>query len=380
MSRQAKPVRTDERFSAGNRVTLLRDGRDAFPAMLQAIEAASERVYLEMYWFGGDAVGSSFKDALVRAKTRGVDVRVVFDAVGSLGFGPEFFSPLAVGHDVRVYNPLARWRSKLSRLSRRDHRKLLVADDIAFTGGINLAEQWAPSDPLTAPWRDDAIRVQGPAVGELMACFAGVWRRLDDDYHGSRPLLTTTPEPDASGARVAVLPQAYFRQRRTIYNAYYARVRGARHRVWIANAYFLPNGRMKRALRHATLRGVDVRILVPGRSDVEIVRHASRAVWGPLLGAGARIFEFQPSILHSKTAVIDGEWSTVGSFNLDYRSYATNLELNLSVLDVDFAAEVEQSFERDFERSLEVNRQQFQFRSVTDRTLERVAYWFRSWL
>jgi cardiolipin synthase len=150
--------------------------------------------------------------------------------------------------------------------------------------------------------------------------------------------------------------------------------------VWIANAYFLPDRRMTRAIGNASRRGADVRVIVPGRSDVEIVRHASRAVWGRLLSAGVRIFEWQPSVLHSKTAVIDGHWATVGSFNLDSRSYASNLELNVSALDQDFARTVERSFERDLAQCREVDRTAFANRSLVDRALERGAYWFRSWL
>jgi cardiolipin synthase len=137
---------------------------------------------------------------------------------------------------------------------------------------------------------------------------------------------------------------------------------------------------MTRALRDATRRGVDLRVIVPGRSDVEIVRHASRAVWGRLLGAGARIYEWQPSILHSKTAVVDSEWATIGSFNLDYRSLRNNLELNVSVLDPVFAKTVEDSFRADMKQCIEVDRRAFMFRSLGDRLLERVAYWFRAWL
>jgi cardiolipin synthase A/B len=372
MNRFRRFAASDERFSVGNRVTLLRDGPEAFPAMLEAIDAARRRVLLEMYWFEDDEVGRRFRDALVLAKARGVEVCVMYDAVGSLGLSSEFFSPLVDHAEVRVYNSLSPWRSRLSKLSRRDHRKLLVTDDVAFTGGMNL---------VARPWRDDAVRVQGPAVAELAACFAGVWASLDDSRRKRISLPAEVPlTVDPFGARVAVLPQATGRFSRAAFNAYVSRLMGARRQVWIANAYFLPNGRMTRALRHATLRGVDVRLLVPARSDVEIVRHASRRVWGRLLRAGARIFEFQPSILHSKTAVVDGEWATMGSFNLDSRSFESNLELNISVLDRDFAAIVEASFERDFEQSIEVNRRQFDYRSLTDRTLEKAAYWFRSWL
>lgn len=372
--------RPAESFTSGNRVRLLRDGTEAFPAMLDAIERARKRVLLEMYWFDSDAVGARFRDSLLRARQRGLDVRVLYDAVGSLGLSPTFFEPLQTGREVRVWNPLGLWRQRWSRLSTRDHGKLLVADDIAFTGGLNIAEPWAPTDPNLAPWRDDVVSLEGPCVPALVRCFESVWSSAE---RGSDP-EPPPPEPsefaEKDGARVAVLPHSLARHHKLAFHAYYRRVLRARSRIWIANAYFVPNRRMTRALAHAGRRGVDVRVIVPGRSDVEIVRHASRAVCGRLLDAGVRIFEWQPSILHSKTAVIDGQWVTIGSLNLDYRSYANNLELNVSVLDEGFARTVEASFERDLLECREMDLLTFAERSLSDRVLERAAYWFRSWL
>jgi cardiolipin synthase len=368
-----------EAFTAGNQVTLLRDGSEAFPVMLDAIERARRRVLLEMYWVGNDAVGTRFRDALLRARQRGLDVRVVFDAIGSLGLSPSFFSPLRPGSEVRVYNSLGQWRRRLSHLTTRDHRKLLLADDIAFTGGINIAEPWAPSG-AKAPWRDDAVRLEGPCTVDLAGCFEAVWCSAEKADDPAPLAVRARGGSGSEGARVAVLPQAAARHRKLAFYAYHRRVVGARSRIWIANAYFLPNRRMTRALVDAACRGVDVRVIVPGRSDVEIVRHASRAVWARLLDAGARIFEWRPSVLHSKTAVIDGRWATIGSFNLDYRSYASNLELNVSVLNDAFARTVEASFARDLEQCDEVDAAHFARRSLPDRALERGAYWFRSWL
>jgi cardiolipin synthase len=382
-SRSRRRAAAEERFTSGNRVTLLRDGPEVFGAMLEAMAQARRRVVVEMYWFASDHIGQKFRDALVDASQRGLEVRVTVDAVGSLGLSTEFFRPLRDFQQVRIFNPIAPWRSqRLSRLSRRDHRKLVIADDVAFTGGINVADAWAPTDPEVLPWRDDAVRVEGPAVVELADCFNSVWSWLE-----SPESLPQSQRPEVSShlyqtpsARVAVLPHAGVRQRRSAFNAYYFRVRRARHRVWLANAYFLPSRRMTNALRDAARRGIDVRVILPSRSDVEIVRHASRAMWTRLLASGVRLYEFQPRILHSKTAVVDGEWATVGSFNLDYLSLLSNLELNVSVLDRAFAKTVEDSFERDLEDSVEVNFDVFQSRSLGHRALERVSYWFRSWL
>lgn len=371
--------RRPEVFTAGNSVRLLRDGPETFPAMLDAIERARRRVWLEMYWFDTDAIGTRFRDALLRAHQRGLDVRVMFDAIGSIGLPVTFFAPLRAGAEVRVFNPLGLWRKRWSHLSTRDHRKLLLADDVAFTGGINIAEPWQPTDTAIPPWRDDSVRLEGPCTRELERCFEAVWR--GDEHTDSASLAPgRAADTDADGARVAVLAQAGARRRKLVFHAYYQRFLSARSRIWIANAYFVPNRRTARALCDASRRAVDVRVIVPGRSDVEIVRHGGRAVWGPLLAAGVRIFEWQPSILHSKTAVVDQTWATVGSFNLDYRSYAANLELNVSILDADFACMVEDSFERDLKQCLEVDPIRFADRSLPARVLERAAYWFRSWL
>lgn len=358
--------------------------------MLSAIASSRRRVWLEMYWFEADAVGVRFRDALGEASRRGVDIRVMIDAFGSFGTPLNFFAPLTLGHELLVYNPLANWQRGLSRLTRRDHRKLLIADDVGFTGGFNIASVWAPEDESAEPWRDDGVRMEGPAVDELAKAFGRVWQEtelrtkypalatLDEDARASAFQTQQANVPDS--ARVAVLPQTRATHRRLAFAAYLDRVRRAKRSIWIANAYFLPNRLMTRALRDATRRGVDLRVVVPGISDVEIVRHGSRAVWGRLLHAGARIYEWQPSILHSKTAVVDGEWATLGSFNLDYRSIRSNLELNVSVLDPAFAKAVEDSFLADLEQCIEVDRRAFMFRSLGDRLLERVAYWFRSWL
>jgi cardiolipin synthase len=354
--------------------------------MLEAIEQAREQVLLEMYWFGSDRAGRRFADALKGALERGVEVAVLYDAVGSIGSDPAMFQDLRrAGAHVVQFGPVAPWRRRfrLERLTRRDHRKILVADgELGFTGGCNIADAWLPlDDEAGRGWRDDMVSVRGPAARMLALAMLGTWRRA-----GGTPLLRTLRnaphrEDSASACRVSVLAEAsFFRARREISQAYLHALYRAKKRAWIRNAYFVPDRSVRRALGRAAQRGVDVRVLMPGESDVEIVRHASRATWGYLLRRGVRLFEFEAGILHAKSAVIDGRWSTIGTFNLDYLSLRSNLEVNVSIDDEAFGATMEGSFIRDLEQSREIDRTAFRFRSLGERLLELLAYRFRKLL
>ena len=378
----------DPHFVEGNQLRLLRNGSAAYPEMLAAIAAAEQQILLEMYWFGSDTIGRKFAAALCAAAQRGVEVAIIFDAVGSVGASDDMFAELTrAGAQVIEFNPIAPWkrRFRLSRLTRRDHRKILVIDGkVGFTGGINIADFWLPLDDGGAGWRDDMVRIEGPAVAGLSDCFVRVWARLRGRKLGVPEALRQPPPPESARRprlpAVRVLGQRFLRTQREISRAYLHYLRRAERRIFIANSYFVPDGRVLRALSRAARRGVDVRIIVPGQSDVDIVRHASRAVWGRLLRAGVRIFEWEESVLHAKTAVVDGLWSTIGTFNFDYMSLRMNLEVNVSVLDPRFAAGLEASFLRDFEQCREVSAVDFRFRPLGQRLLEYLAYRLRKFL
>ncbi|MBN1609673.1 MAG: cardiolipin synthase B [Polyangiaceae bacterium] len=368
---------TAERFVSGHDVRLLRDGEQALPAMLSAIDAARRQVLLEMYWFASDRVGRSFADALGRAAERGVEVAVLYDSVGCWETDPSLFEQMqARGVKVAEYNPVLpyRRRFRLDRLTRRNHRKVLVTDAaVGFTGGINLAAQWAPAAEGGGGWRDDMIEVQGPAVVGMLERFRADWAsqggpELTSVSHGPLRL--------AGSKYVRVIGPARDSRRREIVRAYLLNVYLARHRVWISNSYFVPAPAMVRALSGAARRGIDVRVLVPSISDVPLMRYASRAVWSLLLRHGVRIYEWQGSMLHSKSAVIDGVWSTIGSFNLDVRSGLLNLETNVAVRDTAFGRVMEQSFVDDLSRSREVDAREFAARSKRERLLEAVLRQF----
>lgn len=388
MTEQYVPLRFRKvhgRFVPGNAVKLLHDGREAFPAMLSAIAQAQRQVLLEMYWFDSDAVGRRFAAALGDARRRGVEVAIIYDAVGSIAADRGMFADLErLGAHVLEYNPVAPWRRRfrlsLGRLSRRDHRKILVVDgNIGFTGGINLARQWAPVEEQGGGWRDDMMRIQGPAVNGLSHCFHRAWRR-----HDLPRLLHLHAEAPATSSEglvpVRILGERYFRHRHEIARDYASRVYAATKSVYIANSYFVPDGSIRRALVRAARRGVDVRVIVPAHSDVEPVKFAGRSQHEKLLEGGVRLFEWQKGMFHAKTAVIDGQWCTTGTFNFDYMSLHNNLEVNASVLDPGLSAQVERSFCDDLAGSREVSLRDLQRRSFSERLLENSFYRLRKFL
>lgn len=374
-----------EHFSAGNRVQLLHDGRESFPAMLRAIAEAKHQILLEMYWFDSDRIGSRFAEALAEAARRGVEVLVIYDAVGSISANPAQFEALAAaGVRVIEFNPLAPWkrRFRLMRLTRRDHRKILVVDGaIGFTGGINIADAWLPEEEEGQGWRDDMVELRGPELRGLIECVLQSLRRCRAAPPKQDPLAWLEREQrGAEGQHARVLGGNFYRTRRAIARAYLSRIHRAEHSVWIANSYFVPDGPVLRAIVRAARRGVDVRILLPAESDVWVVDFASRAVWGRLLRAGVRIFLWTTGVLHAKTAVIDRAWSTIGTFNLDYLSLRSNLEVTLTVLDSQFGETMAAAFQSDLETSLELDQRTFRFRSLGSRLLEALFYRLRKLL
>lgn len=357
-----------------DQVRLLRDGAQAFPAMLSAIEHAQREVLLEMYWISADRFGERFRSALVGAAARGVRVCVLYDSFGSLTLPSSFWSPLrAQGGHVIEYNPISpiseRWR--FTRVAIRDHRKLLVVDGhIGFVGGINIAAQWGPSDEGGDNWRDDAIEVRGPAAEELRALFYGTWRKNAGPYPSDATALSRHPR----SRRVWVIADRFnVHPERSIRRAYIWAIRRARRSVDIASAYFLPGPLLLRALRHACKRGVRVRLLIPERSDVWIVSQATNSMIRRVLARGVQVYAYRPRVLHTKTAVIDDHLVTIGSHNLDAYSKRFNLECNLAVDDYTFAKIVRTSFERDLEDSVRLDMGELERRPWPQRLAGRIG-------
>jgi cardiolipin synthase A/B len=365
-------------FAVGpDRVRLLRDGREAFPAMLDAIRSAKEEILLEIYWFASDRTGLAFRDALLERAWAGVKVRLLFDAIGSLGTPRANWEPLIeAGAEVYEFAPVSLlWRRfGARRIALRDHRKILVVDgEKGFAAGINLGDEWSPKEAGGEDWRDDAVEIRGPAVAQLRTLFFETWRRC-----GRSSPTDVQPMPPARAAGVIVLANRIARgRRRRINRVTLSAIHRAERKIDIANAYFLPRRGLLAALRNACRRGAEVRILIGEHSDVLVASLAMRWLVGKLLGYGCRVFVLGGRVLHAKTAVFDETMAMVGSANLDTRSWKYNLECNVAVYDAHFARVVRASFERDLANATMLSLADWQKQGPVHRLLGRLSYAMR---
>lgn len=365
----------------GNRVRLFTDGAEAMAAMLAAIDGAGREVLCEAYIFTDDETGRAFCAALGAAAGRGLRVCVLADAWGSILTGSSFWRGMTErGVEVRLFHRLFRhlwWQAF------RDHRKILVADRrVAFTGGMNIADEYSGSGPRRREerMRDSHVEIAGPAAIELAAVFAEGW-----EHAGGRPLEHQAaaggagrPAAEggaAGGARVHVLDSRPDRGHHETASVIAALVSLARERLWLTAGYFAPGRLAVRLLTAAAARGVDVRLLLPRRTDVPLVRHAGHGWYRRLLAGGVRIWEYRAAILHAKTLVADGAVSIVGSTNLDARSFRFNAECNVVVFDDALAAALEAAFERDLTESEPIDAAVWRRRNVFHRAADRAARW-----
>jgi cardiolipin synthase A/B len=357
-------------------VCLLRDGREAFPAMLAAIEAAKREVLLEMYWVSPDAVGLRFLDALTARAKAGISVRVIYDAIGSIAITPGFWASLVrAGGQVIPFHAVFPIRNTLTLdvLERRDHRKMLVIDGaVGFIGGINLSRQWQPVEEGGEGWRDDMIGVRGEVAHELRSLFFDTWRRATM----SASPADLRPIRRRRSRRVFVLANPW-RKRRDVRREYLHRIYFAKRRIDIANPYFVPNRSVRGALIHAAKRGVSVRVLVPERGDVRMVQFAVEAFFDQLLKHAINIYVLPQRVMHAKTAIIDDSFATIGSYNLDERSWRKNMEVNLAVEDEAFARHVREWFDEDCRISRRIQLEDWRARPTARRALEWIAYGLR---
>jgi cardiolipin synthase len=364
-----------------DRIRLLRDGEEAYPAMLAAIAGAREEIVLEMYWVASDEVGERFRRALTARAAAGVKVRVIYDSLGSYGLPSYWWAPLlAAGGEVIEFGPIAPWRGRfrLGRVRFRDHRKVMVVDGkIGFTGGLNLALPWLPVAEGGAGWRDDAVELRGPAAAQLRSLFYDTWWRCGGP---SLPYESSGARPNPASRVFVLANMVYGRPDRTIRRAYLVALQRARRTVDIASAYFLPGPIFLHALRMARRRGVRVRVLVPARSDVFLVDLALRDLVRTLLNDKIEVYAYEGGVLHSKTAIVDRRFVTVGSHNLDALSWHFNLESNVVIDEPAFARVVTSSFDRDVARSRPVTAEFFGKLSPWARTLAWLAARLRALL
>lgn len=337
----------------GNKVEVLLNGDQIFPAMLDAIRHAQKTITFETYIYWSESIGREFAEALAERARAGVKVHLMLDFVGSIKMDQAQIDAMkAAGVQVQRYHKPVWW--KLARLNNRTHRKLLVVDGtVGFTGGVGIADKWRGNGQDENHWRDTHFRVEGPVVGQMQAVFTDNWTKatgvlLDGEEYfpplhkaGDSPAQMFSSSPTGGSESMHLM--------------YLMAITAARHTIDLSASYFVPDELAVKALVNAAKRGVQVRIITPGKIiDSDVVRVASRERWGELLRAGIRIAEYQPTMYHVKALVVDRQLVSVGSTNFDNRSFSINDEANLNVLDPAFAAQQAAIFDDDWKRARQV--------------------------
>jgi cardiolipin synthase len=374
---------------AGNKITLLFDGPQTMNAMMAAIANARDHINLETYIFDQDETGLKFADLLIDRQRAGVQVNILYDSVGTLGTPAEFFDRMrAAGIRLTEFNPVSPVKRIGSgwRLNNRDHRKILVVDGrIGFTGGVNIARDYAHSSPFRSHgranrelgWRDTHMQIEGPAVASLQWLFLDNWVKQNaGDLPDRNYFPPLAPAGDRIVRVIATFPEGDYE----IFKAYALALQQAKKSIHVTVAYFSPDAQVLQMLTDAARRGVDVRLVLPAVSDSGLVFYAGRSYYSGMIDAGVKVFEFQQSVLHAKTAVIDGAWSTVGSANLDVRSFLHNTEVNVVILGEEFGKQMENAFQEDLRNSVEVTKDTWEERGWFERMKENAARMFEYWL
>lgn len=356
----------------GNRVELLLNGEQIFPAKLALIRAARTSISYAEYFYADGEPALSIAGALADRCRAGVAVKILVDGVGALTMNKDARRTMeAAGCHVVTFRPIG--RLTIGRNNNRNHRRILVADGrVGITGGSGVSWKWRGDGRQPEHWRDTDVRIEGPIVSQLQAAFAENWREATGELLGGPAWFPGTAEPRGHLAAQVVRssPQngSYGME-----NLFLLAVSGARRSIDVTNPYFLPDDHLGEAIVGTARRGVRVRILVPGVIDHALVREAGRRHFGKLLRAGVEIWEYKPALLHSKTMVVDGTWATVGSTNLDRRSFAMNDELNVAVYDTAFAAELERVFAADVARATRVTYETWARRPLLSRLYELIS-------
>jgi cardiolipin synthase len=356
----------------GNKVDVLLNGDQIFPAMLQAIREAKRTITFETYIYWSETIGKEFSEALSERARAGVKVHVMLDFIGSIKMdNASMESMKQAGVQLQRYHKPAWW--KLARLNNRTHRKLLVVDgEVGFTGGVGIADKWRGKAQDPDHWRDTHFRVEGPVVGQIQAVFTDNWTKatgvvLDGDAY--------FPALSARGDHAAqMFSSSPTGGSESMHLMYLMAITAARHTIQLSSSYFVPDELTIKALVAAARRGVAVQIITPGTDiDSEVVRSASRERWGDLLKAGIRIAEYQPTMFHVKALVVDNLLVSVGSTNFDNRSFSLNDEANLNVLDATFAKSQVAVFNDDWRRARQITLEMWQGRPMSNKMMDKLA-------
>lgn len=326
----------------GNGVELLLSGAETTAALEEAIRSARDHVHLEYFLFRADETGRHMLELLCERARAGIEVRLLVDGVGSWGLRSAALGPLrAAGGRVAKFLPLR--PGQLPFYNFRNHRKIAIVDGrMALTGGRNIGDEYSGR---LADWRDSHLRLRGPAVLKLQEVFAADWAFSTGEALGDARYF---PAPTQGGsAIVQVVPSGPDESAESVHRIFFCAINSARQRVWLESAYFVPDRALLVALESAALRGVDVRLLLPGHSNHPLVQMCGRSYYGELIESGCRIYEYLPGMLHAKSMVVDGRWATIGSANMDMRSFRLNFEVNVAIYDEAFAARLERIFAED---------------------------------
>jgi cardiolipin synthase len=367
----------------GNRIVLLQDGKATFAALLAAIRDAKDHINMETYTIEDDEVGNRFADALIEKQIQGVQVNLIYDSVGAINAPKAFFKRLTdSGVNVLEFNPINPLTAKKGwNVTHRDHRKLLIVDgQTAFLGGVNIssvysggsfAQRARRSPEEKAPWRDTHMQVDGPVVGEFQKLFLATWEKQKGEALAPRNYL---PQLASKGKEVVrAIGSSPDEPYTLMYATLISAISSAETGVYLTNAYFVPDPQLLAALKDAAQRRVEVKMILPSYSDSAIVFHTGRSFYTELLEVGVKIYERRNRLLHAKTVVVDGVWSTIGSTNLDWRSFLHNDEVNAVILGQEFGAQMQAMFEKDLANSNAITLEQWNGRSMGMRLKEMAA-------
>ena len=358
----------------GNRVQVLLNGEEIFPAKLALIRSARRTINYAQYVFEDGAPAKEVAQALAERCSAGITVNVLLDAVGALSMPAEYRDEMQkAGCNVESFRPLSPFA--IDRVNYRNHRRILVVDGLAgVTGGSGISGKWSGNGRQEGHWRDTDVKLEGPVVEQLQGAFAENWLEATGIAIGG-PEYFPRRRLDAKGDVDAQIVRSSPAGGSTaMYTMFLLALASAQHSIHITNPYFVPDDKMITTLVTAAEHGVKVKLLIPGAIDHNLVRQASRSEFGRLLKSGVEIYEYRPALLHAKTMVVDGIWATVGSTNLDHRSFSLNEELNVAIYDVDIAQRLERVFEDDLRNSRQVRFEDWNHRGFASRFLELLAF------
>ena len=379
---------TESPLTKGNKVTLIANGQAAYAAMFKAIQNAKDHINLETFIIEDDEVGRKFADLLLQKQSEGVQVNLIYDSIGSYSTPTAFFQRLRDGGiQVVEFNPVNPFKAHGHwLLAHPDHRKILVVDGkVAITGGINISSVYSSRlsgrgevEGAPLPWRDTDVQIEGPAVAEFQKLFFETWQKQKGPELSERSYFPKQEE--VGSALVRVVGSTLGENNRITFIVYVSAITFAEHSVHLTNAYFIPDEQILAAFRDASKRGVEVKIIVPAKTDSKLALLAQRYNYSGLLKTGVKIYERRNALLHAKTAVIDGVWSTVGSTNMDFWSFLNDDEVNAVILSREFAVEMEKMFAEDLAESDQIQWEEWKVRPLIPRLEEWLSHLFAHWL